>query len=126
MFSMYGYSPGWVYKGMVHLHSVKYVGIHLVSFWALTVGIYAQFMSFHVDFHICMSLSCLVAEICRFKVFYFWPSKSSRIDTIHRKMVSSVNCIVFHIRIYCHNDKMRLVSICCLFAGFVWRQSFLP
>ena len=43
----------------------------------------------------CMSLSCLVAEICRFKVFNFWPSKSSRIDTIHRKIVSSVNCIVF-------------------------------
>ena len=42
-----------------------------------------------------MSLSCLVAEICRFKVFNFWPSKSSRIDTIHRKIVSSVNCIVF-------------------------------
>ena len=42
-----------------------------------------------------MFLSCLVAEICRFKVFYFWPSKSSRIDTIHRKIVSSVNCIVF-------------------------------
>ena len=43
----------------------------------------------------CVSLSCLVAEICRFKVFKFWPSKSSRIDTIHRKIVSSVNCIVF-------------------------------
>ena len=42
-----------------------------------------------------MSLSCLVAEICRFKVFKFWPSKSSRIDTIHRKIVSNVNYIIF-------------------------------
>ena len=41
MFSIYGHSPGWVYKGTVQLHSVKHVGIHLVSFWAPTVGIYA-------------------------------------------------------------------------------------
>ena len=43
----------------------------------------------------CMSLSCLVAEICRFKVFNYWSSKSSRIDTIHRKIVSTLNYIVF-------------------------------
>ena len=35
-----------------------------------------------------MSLSCLVAEICGLK-FPSWPSKSSRIDAIHRKIVSS-------------------------------------
>ena len=40
-----------------------------------------------------MSLSCLVAEICGFK-FPSWPSKSSKIDTIHRKIVSTVNYIV--------------------------------
>ena len=54
----------------------------------------------------CMSLSCLVAEICKFKVFHFWPSKSSRIGTIHRKIVSSVNCIVF--QCVSHTDLLSL------------------
>ena len=57
-----------------------------------------------------MSLSCLVAEICRFKVFNFWPSKSSRIDTIHRKIVSSVNYIDF--QCVSHADLVVIMTIC--------------
>ena len=101
---------------------IKYVGIH----FSIIVGTYSRdlclVLSFHVDFHDCefsiwmyspsntdsipenhMSLSCLVAEICRFKVFYFWPSKSSRIDTIHRKIVSSVNRIDFQCGSHLHS-----------------------
>ena len=43
---------------------------------------------------ICMSLSCLVAGDMQALNFSSWPSKSSRIDAIHRKIVSTVNYIV--------------------------------